>query len=318
MTDSDNSNKDQWEKETLQKLVFTSLREQRRARLWSIFFRLLTFSYLFILLFWGLGWLDTETVRVTDKHTAMVDLRGEITPDSLNSADNIKTSLKKAFKDRNTAGVILRINSPGGSPVQAGLINDEIVRLRMLYPEIPVYAVVEDICASGGYYVAVAADKIFADKASIVGSVGVIMDGFGFTGTLEKLGVERRLLTAGENKGFLDPFLPANPRQREHAQSMLQEIHQQFIQVVQKGRGDRLKDHPDIFSGMIWTGEQGIELGLVDALGSTDYVAREIIQAERIVDFTAQEGLMERFTRRFGRVVASSLLAETSGELRLR
>src|SRR5690606_14662534 len=158
---------------------------------------------------------------------------------------------------------------------------------------------------------AVAADKIFADKASIVGSVGVIMDGFGFTGTLEKLGVERRLLTAGENKGFLDPFLPANPRQREHAQSMLQEIHQQFIQVVQKGRGDRLKDHPDIFSGMIWTGEQGIELGLVDALGSTDYVAREIIQAERVVDFTAQEGLMERFTRRFGRVVASSLLAET-------
>ncbi|MGG7054174.1 S49 family peptidase [Nitrosomonas sp. ANs5] len=318
MTDSDNSNKDQWEKETLQKLVFTSLREQRRARLWSIFFRLLTFSYLFILLFWGLGWLDTETVGVTEKHTAVVDLRGEITPDSLNSADNIKASLKKAFKDRNTAGVILRINSPGGSPVQAGLINDEIVRLRALYPETPLYAVIEDICASGGYYVAVAADKIFVDKASIVGSVGVIMDGFGFTGTLEKLGVERRLLTAGENKGFLDPFLPANPRQREHAQSMLREIHQQFIQVVQQGRGDRLKDHPDIFSGMIWTGEQGIELGLVDALGSADYVAREIIQAERVVDFTAREGLMERFTRRFGRVVASSLLAETSGELRLR
>jgi protease-4 len=309
MTDTNDSDKEGWERETLQKLLLTSLREQRKARNWGIFFRLLTFFYLFILLFWGLGWLDTESVGVSDKHTALIDLRGEIMPDSLNSAENINAGLKKAFGDRNTAGVILRINSPGGSPVQAGSINDEILRLRAQYPDIPLYAVVEDVCASGGYYVAVAADKIFVDKASIVGSIGVILDGFGFTGTLEKLGVERRLLAAGENKGFLDPFLPSNPAQREHAKKMLAEIHQQFIRVVQNGRGDRLKDHPEIFSGTVWTGEQSIELGLVDALGSTDYVAREIIQAERIVDFSAQAGLAERLARRFGRVT-TSLLAE--------
>jgi protease-4 len=316
MTDIDNSNKEGWEKETLQKLVFTSLREQRKARYWSIFFRVLTFSYLFILLFWGLGWLDTDTVRVSDKHTALIDMRGEIMPDGANSAININTSLKKAFKDRNTAGVILRINSPGGSPVQAGSINDEILRLRAQYPGTPLYAVVEDICASGGYYVAVAADKIFVDKASIVGSIGVIMDGFGFTGTLEKLGVERRLLTAGENKGFLDPFLPSNPEQRGHAIKMLKEIHQQFIQVVQNGRGDRLKDHPEIFSGFVWTGEQGIELGLVDALGSADYVAREVIQAEHIIDFSPQEGLLDRLAKRFGRVAASLLAGREEWYLR--
>ena len=310
MADTENTNKEAWERETLKDLVFSSLKEQKKARNWGIFFRLLTFSYLFTLLFWGLGWLDTESVGGSSKHTALIDLRGEITSDGLNSAENITTGLKKAFEDKNTAGVILRINSPGGSPVQAGAVNDEIHRLRIQYPDIPLYAVVEDICASGGYYIAVAADKIFVNKASIMGSIGVLMDGFGFTGTLEKLGVERRLLTAGENKGFLDPFSPSDPGQREHAKKMLTEIHQQFIQVVQDGRGGRLKDNPEIFSGMVWTGAKSIELGLADALGSTDYVAREVIQAERVVDYTVQEGITERFAKRFGRV-ATDLLADT-------
>lgn len=310
MVDTENADKEKWEHETLRDLVFSSLREQRKARNWGIFFRLLTFSYLFALFLWGVGWLDTDVAAGSGKHTALIDLRGEITPDSLNSAENINNGLKRAFEDRNTAGVILRVNSPGGSPVQAGAINDEIRRLRALYPGIPFYAVVEDICASGGYYVAVAADKIFVDKASIMGSIGVLMDGFGFAGTLEKLGVERRLLTAGKNKGFLDPFSPSDPAQREHAKKILAEIHQQFIQVVQNGRGDRLKDDPEIFSGMVWTGTQSVELGLADALGNASYVAREIIQAERVVNFTVQEGITERFAKRIGRV-ATDFLSET-------
>lgn len=317
MADTDSIHrKEGWEKEMLEKIVFSSMREQRRARYWSIFFRSLTFLYLYILLFWGVGWFDGDTARVTDKHTALVDLRGEIKPDSMGSADNINAALQKAFKDKNTAGVILRVNSPGGSPVQAGYINDEIRRLRAQYPRTPLYAVVEDICASGGYYAAVAADKIFVDKASIVGSIGVVLDSFGFAGTLEKLGVERRLLTAGENKSFLDPFLPSDPKQREHARDMLTEIHQQFIQVVQQGRGERLKNAPEIFSGLLWTGEKSIDLGLVDGLGSAEYVAREVIQAERIVDFTTQEGLAERFAKRFGRVAADLLIGAENWQLR--
>lgn len=315
MTDSTNR-KEGWEKEMLEKLAFSSLREQRRARYWSIFFKSITFVYLFILLFWGLGWLGDETVGITDKHAALVDLRGEIKPDSLGSADNVNAALQKAFKDKNTAGVILRINSPGGSPVQAGYINDEIRRLRTEYPQIPLYAVVEDICASGGYYVAVAADKIFADKASLVGSIGVVLDSFGFTGTLEKLGVERRLLSAGENKSFLDPFLPSDPEHREHAKHMLTEIHQQFIQVVQRGRGERLKNNPEIFSGLIWTGEKSMDLGLVDELGSAEYVAREVIKVDRVVDFTTKEGLAEHFAKRFGKMTANLLSGMESWQLR--
>jgi protease-4 len=315
MTDPTNR-KEGWEKEMLEKLVFSSLQEQRRARYWGIFFKSLTFIYLYVLLFWGLGWVGDETVGTSDKHAALVDLRGEIKPDSMGSAGNVNAALQKAFKDKNTAGVILRINSPGGSPVQAGYINDEIRRLRAEYPQIPLYAVVEDICASGGYYVAVAADKIFVDKASVVGSIGVILDSFGFTGTLEKLGVERRLLTAGENKGFLDPFLPSDPKQRDHAKQMLAEIHQQFIQVVQHGRGDRLKNTPEIFSGLLWTGEKSIDLGLVDALGSAEYVAREIIKTERMVDFTTKEGLAEHFAKRFGRITANLLAGTENWQLR--
>ncbi|HUF80416.1 MAG TPA: S49 family peptidase, partial [Burkholderiales bacterium] len=211
------------------------------------------------------------------------------------------------FKDKRTQGIVLRINSPGGSPVQAGHINDEIRRLRVKYPNIPLYAVVEDICASGGYYVAVAADRIYVDKASIVGSIGVLMDGFGFTGTMEKLGVERRLLAAGENKGFLDPFSPILEPHKEHAQQMLGQIHQQFIGVVREGRGKRLKETPDMFSGLLWVGQKSIDLGLADALGSVEYVAREVIKAEDIVDFTLRENVAERLAKKFGSGVAEGL-----------
>jgi protease-4 len=307
MADSENRNEG-WEKQVLEKLALATLQEQRRARQWSIFFKSLAFIYLFILLFFGLGWFGGDEISMSGKHTALVELRGVISPDSISSADNVNAGLQHAFKDAKTQGVILRINSPGGSPVQAGYINDEIRRLRAEYPEIPLYAVVEDICASGGYYVAAAADRIYVDKASMVGSIGVLMNGFGFTGAMEKLGVERRLITAGENKAFLDPFSPPNTEQEEYAKRMLNDIHKQFIQVVQQGRGQRLKEEPEIFSGMVWTGQKSIELGLADAMGSADYVAREIIKAERIVDYTTREGFAERFARRFGAVTAEALI----------
>ncbi|TDI82240.1 MAG: S49 family peptidase, partial [Betaproteobacteria bacterium] len=302
-----------WEKQALEKLAFSSVQEQRRARRWGIFFKSLTFVYLFILLFLGLGWFSDNGVAISGKHTALVELRGEISANSISSADNINAGLQNAFKDKNTQGVILRINSPGGSPVQAGYINDEIRRLRAEYPDIPLYAVIEDICASGGYYVAAAADRIYVDKASIVGSIGVLMNGFGYTGMMEKLGIERRLLTAGENKGFLDPFSPPNPQQQKHAKEMLTDIHQQFIQVVQQGRGKRLRNLPEIFSGIVWTGQKSIELGLADALGSAEYVAREIIKAENIVDYTEKESFTERFAKRLGSAFANALINTGNG-----
>ncbi len=304
MADTDNSG--DWERRTLEKLAFASLQEQRRARHWSIFFKLMGFAYLFILLFLALGWIGKGEAVLPGKHTALVNLQGVISADDA-SADKIISGLQDAFADKNTKGVILRINSPGGSPVQAGYINDEIRRLRAKYPQIPIYAVVGDICASGGYYVAVAADKIYVNKASLIGSIGVLMDGFGFTGGMKKLGIERRLLVAGKNKGFLDPFSPVDPKQTAYAQQMLEEIHQQFIQVVRQGRGKRLKETPDMFSGLIWTGEQGIALGLADALGSTESVARDVIKAENIVDYTPQEGFAERFAKRFGVAMAQTL-----------
>ncbi|MBL8500835.1 MAG: S49 family peptidase [Nitrosomonas sp.] len=299
--------KEDWERNLLENLALASLREQRRTRSWGIFFKIITFLYLFILLFVALGWIEDGRVRIAEKHTALIDLRGMITSDSMSNADKVNASLRSAFQDKDTKGVVLRINSPGGSPVQAGYINDEIRRLRAKYPDIPLYAVVGDICASGGYYVAVAADKIFVDKASLIGSIGVLMDGFGFAGTLEKLGVERRLLTAGENKSFLDPFTPLDPAQREHATHLLREIHEQFIQVVKQGRGERLKDVPEIFSGIVWTGQKSIDLGLADEMGNAEYVAREIIQAEALVDFTPHEGLSDLFSKRFGQIVFNML-----------
>jgi protease-4 len=304
MTDQNNN----WERSVLEKLAMSALQEQRRARHWSIFFKVLTFSYLFIILFIFMGWLGkSEAALSTGKHTALVDMYGVIAPDSPASADNLIPSLQDAFEDKGTQGVILRINSPGGSPVQAGQVNDEIRRLRAKYPAIPLYVVVEDICASGGYYVAAAADKIFVDKASLIGSIGVLMDGFGFTGTMEKLGVERRLLTAGANKGFLDPFSPSDKAQQAYAKQMLAEIHQQFIDVVRQGRGKRLKETPDTFSGLVWNGQRGVEMGLADGYGSLESVARDVIKAEKIVDFTAKENIADRLAKRFGAGVASVL-----------
>ncbi len=304
-----------WERQTLEKLAFSALQEQRRARHWSIFFKLLTLTYLFILLFIAMG-LGKGDVSL-GSHTALVNVEGVIGPSADTTAEKIISGLQDAFKDQKTKGIILRINSPGGSPVQAGYINDEIRRLRAKNPKIPIYAVVEDICASGGYYVAAAADKIYVDKASLVGSIGVLMDGFGFTGTMEKFGVERRLITSGDHKGFMDPFSPANPEHEQYAKSMLEQIHQQFIHVVRQGRGSRLKETPETFSGLIWTGQASIEMGLADALGSAEYVAREVIKAEDIVDFTPQDAFTERFAKRLG-VVMAKILGNASGGPNLR
>jgi protease-4 len=288
-----------WEREVLEKLALSAIQEQRRSRHWSILFKTLGFLYLFIVLFVVADWFGSDGVSIPKAHTALIDLQGVIAADAT-SADSIIGSLQGAFEDKKTKGVILRINSPGGSPVQAGQIYDEIRRLRALHPKIPLYAVVDDICASGGYYVAAGADKIFVDKASIVGSIGVLMDGFGFTGTMQKLGVDRRLLTAGDNKGFLDPFSPVDPKQEAYARQMLEEIHGQFIGVVRQGRGKRLKETPDMFSGLVWSGEKSIQLGLADGLGNLESVARDVIKAEDIVDYSQQESLAERLVGRLG------------------
>jgi protease-4 len=243
---------------------------------------------------------------LTGKYTALVDLDGVITADSVASADNVIAGLRSAF-DSSAKGIILRGNSPGGSPVQASYINDEIKRLRKKHPEKPLYAVIEDVCASGCYYAIAAADKIYANKSSVVGSIGVLMNGFGFVDTLKKVGVERRLLTAGKNKGFLDPFSPLLPRYREHAQELLDAIHQQFIDVVKRGRGAALKENKDLFSGYYWTGDKAVALGLVDALGSAGYVARDVIGAEEIVDFTPRQSVLDRFAKRIGMAMAQTL-----------
>lgn len=302
-----------WERDVLRKLALETLAEQKRRRRWGIFFKLLGFAYLsfLIIVFGEFDWKG-ETFE-GHKHSALVDVSGVIGASGEASAERLMASLQSAFEAKGTAGVILRINSPGGSPVQSGIINDEVRRLRKKYPAIPLYAVVEDICASGGYYVAVAADKIFVDKASIVGSIGVLMDGFGFTGAMDKLGVERRLLTAGENKGFLDPFSPQQERHRQHAQVLLDDVHRQFVDVVRAGRGRRLKETPDMFSGLMWTGARSIELGLTDALGSVESVARDVIKAEDILDYTQRQNLAERFAKRLGAGVAEELASRLSG-----
>jgi protease IV len=294
----------QWERSVLEKVALKALDEQRRARQWGALFKLLWFTLFFLIFAAWMGWIgrpDKDALgAAAGRHTAVIDLEGIIGIESKASAEKMIKALDRAYKDPNTQGVILRINSPGGSPVQAGYINDEIRRLRQKYPNIPLYAVVQDLCASGGYYVAAAADKIFVDKASLVGSIGVIMNGFGFVGTMEKLGVERRAYTAGENKDFLDPFAPQKPSDIEHAKQMLGEIHQQFISVVKQGRGARLHESPEIFSGLIWTGQKSVELGLADGLGSAEYVARDVIKAERMVDFTPEENYFEHISKRLG------------------
>ncbi len=294
-----------WERELLSRLAFASLKEQRRARRWRVFFGLAILLYLFLVFFTSVRGLGEGIVA--GRHTALVELRGVIAPNSRASADNIVTGLRSAFKHKDAVGVILRINSPGGSPVQSSYIYDEIKRLREKYPDKRLYAVVSDICASGGYYAAVAADEIYANRASIVGSIGVLMNGFGFTHAMEKLGIERRLLTAGEHKDIMDPFSPVEPEEREHMQRMLDEVHRQFIQAVKEGRGERLSDNPDIFSGLFWTGEEGMRLGLIDGLGSASYVAREVIGAEKVVDYTPQPDLFERLSSGVGAAMARAL-----------
>src|SRR5712671_7039962 len=303
MTDSNSS----WERELVTKLANEALLEQRKRRRWGIFFKLLTFAYVTFLLIVMVDWGGRDGLTGGKKHTAMVELNGLIAPGTDASAEKVNASLQAAFKDKNTQGVILRINSPGGSPVQSQTIYDEMRRLRKKYPDIPLYAVVEDICASGGYFVAAGADRIYVGKASIVGSIGVLMNGFGFTGLMDKLGVDRRLITAGENKGMLDPFSPVNEKDVEYAKQLAAEIHQQFIGVVREGRGKRLKETPETFSGLIWSGQKSIELGLADGIGSLDYVAREVVKAEEIVDYTQKENFAEKVAKRFGASVGAAI-----------
>ena len=295
-----------WERDVLNRLAFATLNEQRRSRRWNVFFKALAFIYVGALLFYIPSDLGQKSIA-GGKHTALIEINGAIGADSEASADNIVGALRSAFKNKNAAAVILRINSPGGSPVQAGYVYDEIKRLRAKHPDTKLYAVIVDICASGGYYIAAAADQIYADKASIVGSIGVLMNGFGFVDAMKKVGVERRLLTAGEHKGVLDPFSPVKKAEKDHVQSLLDSIHQQFINVVKEGRGDRLKESPKLFSGLFWNGEEGVKLGLVDGLGSSSYVAREVIGVENMVDYTVRANYFERFAERFGSGVAKAL-----------
>jgi protease-4 len=299
----------------LNRMVMATVAENRRSRRWGIFFKLLTFGYLFLLLGVFLWGDKLQVVKSTAQtHTALIEVKGLISSETKASADNIVTGLRNAFEDKKTKGVILRMNTPGGSPVQSRYINREISRLREKYPKIPLYAVVSDICASGGYYIAAAADKIYADEGSLVGSIGVLINGFGFVEGMQDLGIERRLLTAGENKGILDPFSPLREADREHIQKMLDQLHEQFIDTVKAGRGDRLKvaDHPELFSGLFWSGEEAKEMGLIDDFGSSSYVAREIIGAEEIVDFTPKEEVWERLARNIG-AGAAEVLATLSG-----
>jgi protease-4 len=296
---------DNWERAALERIALAAINEQRAARRWRIFFRFVFLAILAIAV-WSAFDFTSGKVAKTERHTALVELEGEIAANSDASSDNVNAALDSAFEDDGTAAVILRCNSPGGSPVQAGIINREITRLRAKYPSKPLYVVVGDMCASGGYYAAAAADKIYVDKASIVGSIGVLMDGFGFTGLMDKLGVQRRLHTSGANKGAFDPFSPETPAMDAHAQEMLDQIHQQFIDAVKQGRGKRLKDSPDVFSGMFWTGQKSVELGLADGFGDADYVAREIVKQPDLVDYTQKESIGERVARKFGAAVGNA------------
>jgi protease IV len=286
---------------TLETVARALLQDRRSERRWRVFFRLAWLGIVLALL-WGLLVARNHVTAPGVPHTALVEVRGEISPDSEASAERIVAALKNAFEDKSAQAIVMRINSPGGSPVQAGIVNDEIKRLKAKHNK-KVYAVVEEICASGAYYIAVAADEIYVDKASLVGSIGVLMDGFGFTGTMEKLGVERRLLTAGENKGMLDPFSPQNEKQTAYARAMIDQIHQQFITVVKDGRGSRLKETKEMFSGLFWNGDEAIKLGLVDKVGNLDFIAREVVKAEEIIDYTTHDNLAERFAKRFGAAV---------------
>lgn len=296
-----------WERGVLEKLALETVAERKRARRWNIFLRLLMLGWLTVVLLAFGGWFTSDVVKTATRHVALIEIDGVIGSEGENSADQLLPALRSAFQDSRTAGVLLRINSPGGSPVQSGILFDEIRRLRGAHPDTPLYAVIEEVGASGGYYVAAAADRIYVDKASLVGSIGVLMGGFGFVGTMDKLGVERRLLTAGEAKGFLDSFSPLSESQRAHAQQMLDQIHRQFIDKVREGRTDRLVNDPTLFSGLVWTGERSVELGLSDGLGSVMSVARDVIGVEEIVDFSPRQNLAERLARRVGASAGETL-----------
>jgi protease IV len=290
-----------WERDTFERLMFATLAEQKATRRWRTI-RSLAWLFFFAFILWTLTHRSSPSADKAIAHTAVVEVKGEIAAGGDASAESVVAAMRSAMEDAGAQGIVLLINSPGGSPVQAGIINDEIRRLKAKYKK-PVYAVVEESCASAAYYIAAATDRIFVDKASIVGSIGVLMDGFGFTGLMEKLGVERRLMTAGENKGFLDPFSPQTDKQRAYAQQMLDQIHKQFIDAVKAGRGKRLKETPELFSGLFWTGQQAVDLGLADQLGNVDFVAREIIKAEELVDYTRRDNVAERLAKKFGAAI---------------
>ena len=289
-----------WERKALEALAHDIVQERRRARRWSIFFRFLAFGIVVLGLLMFAGAFATRAQVCLDRCTALVDLNGEMDRDGRASAEVVIEGLHAAFDNPRIKGVVLRINSPGGSPVQAGRIYAEMKRLRAKHPDIPLHAVVEEMAASGGYYVAAAADRIYVDPASLVGSIGVVIDSFGFVGAMEKLGVERRAITAGENKAFLDPFSPLPEKQRAYAESMLEDVHRQFVAAVKEGRGDRLKETPEMFSGLVWNGQRAVELGLADAYGSVETVARDVFEAEEVVDFTPQEDIASRIAHRLG------------------
>ncbi len=303
-----NSNKPGWEREIVEKLAFAAITEQRRTRRWGIFFKLLMFGYLLAILGISMYPKFKQEIGVGGKnHTAVIDLVGMIAENQNANAESIIDSLRNAAKDKNTKGIIFHANSPGGSPVQSAYIYDEIKKIKKEHSDLPIHAVVSDICASGCYYIVTAADKIFASPASLIGSIGVIMDSFGFVETMQKLGVERRLITAGAHKALLDPFSPSKPEESQYMQNLINQVHQQFISAVKSGRGSRLKETPDMFSGLVWTGEESIKLGIIDAMGTQDYVAKEVIGAETLVDFTQQERLVDRIAGKLGASFSSGI-----------
>lgn len=289
-----------WEREVIEKLAYAALDEQRKTRRWGIFFKSLLFLYLLLILGAAMAPVAERYGAGSGNHTAMIDIVGTIMPNSDTNAESIINGLRAAIENKGTKGLILRMNTPGGSPVQAAYVYDEIRRIKKEKPDLPIYAVISDVCASGGYYIAAAADKIFVNQSSLIGSIGVIMNGFGFEDTMRKLGIERRLMIAGEHKAIMDPFSPLNDEEKNHVQVLLNQVHQQFITAVREGRGERLRSDPDIFSGLIWTGEEGIDIGLADGLGSADFVAREEIGHREIVNFTQQENLLDRLAGRVG------------------
>ncbi|MBQ0724065.1 MAG: signal peptide peptidase SppA [Cycloclasticus sp.] len=299
-----NQSDEQWQRSVLEKVALASIAEQRRGRRWGIFFKLLFLAYIVIISGLAMYPMAPGGKMTGGAHTAVIDIKGVIVSGGEADAESIIKSLNNAVADPNTKGIILRINSPGGSPVQSSYVYRAVKAIKENHPKIPIHAVVEDLCASGGYYIAAAADKIFVNESSIVGSIGVVMNGFGFTDVMEKLGVERRLYTAGSHKGFMDPFSDVNPGEREHVQKMLNDIHQQFITAVKLGRGDRLQDDPKLFSGLVWAGSESIRLGLSDAIGDISSVAKNEIGEENIVDFTGQKPFLEKLTKSLGGAMA--------------